>query len=206
MQEEDEEEDEDGEEVHATKKKKAQGKQKKTLPDTLLLKFKYFRQSKGKKKPKEKRDWEGPEQTSLARAELTVRPHLQPARAARVAPRRAAPRHAARPAPPRPRPAPSRAWTHGRTHSAPTPHQRTHSPMLQAHSGLHPFKVAILKSLEALGVEEPKVAEIGTIESGQTTIPLRTDTAVNDLLDSLDVLHSSKKLPPFYIILKASPP
>ena len=78
--------------------------------------------------------------------------------------------------------------------------------MLQAHSGLHPFKVAILKSLEALGVEEPKVAEIGTIESGQTTIPLRTDTAVNDLLDSLDVLHSSKKLPPFYIILKASPP
>ena len=113
--------------MHATKKKKAQGKQKKTLPDTLLLKFKYFRQSKGKKKPKEKRDWEGPEQTSLARAELTVRPHLQPARAARVAPRRAAPRHAARPAPPRPAPAPPPPAPGPM--AAPTPHPlRTSAP------------------------------------------------------------------------------
>ena len=210
MQDEDEDDHEDDGVVRAFKKKKKQGKNKKTLPNTLLLKFKHFRQGKGKKKPKEKKEWEGPEQTSLARDELTVRPYLKPARAALccLAPRRAPPpappRPAARPAPPRP--APAHAWTHGRTHSAPTPHRRTHSPMFQEHAGLEPFKEVMLKSLNDLGVEELDVAEIGTLDSGSTTIPLRSDTAANDLLESLDVLNSVKKLPLFYIILKVSPP
>jgi hypothetical protein len=121
LQDEDEDDHEDDGVVRAFKKKKKQGKNKKTLPNTLLLKFKHFRQGKGKKKPKEKKEWEGPEQTSLARDELTVRPCLKPARAApRRPPRRAPPPAPPRPAPPPPTPGPM---------AAPTPHPlRTGAP------------------------------------------------------------------------------
>ena len=95
--------DDEEEEVHAAKKK---SKSKKQLPPTILLRFKFFMQAKGKKRPKERKEWLGPEQTSLVRDELDVCPPCTVSAACRHHPcatlRRAAPRPAApRRAPPR---------------------------------------------------------------------------------------------------------
>jgi hypothetical protein len=78
--------------------------------------------------------------------------------------------------------------------------------MLQVHSGLYPFKEAMLHSLEPLEFEDFEVTEIGTLESGNMTVPLRTDASADALVSSLDLLLKAKKLPLFYMILKVSSP
>ena len=100
-------------------------------------------------------------------------------------------------APPMPTPGPM---------APPTLHSCTHSPMLQVHSGLDPFKEAMLHSLEPLEFEDFEVTEIGTLESGNMTVPLRTDASADALVSSLDLLLKAKKLPLFYMILKVSSP
>ena len=70
--------------------------------------------------------------------------------------------------------------------------------------GLAPWEQAMDAAVERTGAPRTEVTEIGTLKNNQM-VPLRNDEQADALVESMQLLTSSKKAPQFYIVYEVNP-
>ena len=163
-------------------------KKQKGLPQNLTFLFKFFMKKPRRKVPKEAKDWVGPEMGTLLREDLEVCTSALPLHhlcTSALPP----PPLCTTSAPPLPclplltSPPPPPPWQEG---------------------GLAPWEQAMDAAVERTGAPRTEVTEIGTLKNNQM-VPLRNDEQADALVESMQLLTSSKKAPQFYIVYEVNP-